>query len=188
VTAPPPGWGQWNRTTWKLGLAAYALGTLVGAFAAAGAWHALGAVLAPPRWALGLLAVVLALVTARLLPLRLPGSPWRVPRSWGALGHLAYSAVFGAALGTGLVTALPSPGLYALVGWGLGAPAWGTVWPVFLAFGLGRALPVLLLAVQAARQGTYPDAALDRATTMTAFLRPAECLLLAALAVALLTG
>jgi hypothetical protein len=171
-----------------LGLVSFALGTVAGAIAVAGAWHAAGAALHPPRWALGLLTLLLALVTARLLPLRLPGSPWRVPRSWGALGHVAYSGVFGAALGTGLATALPSAGLYALVGWGLVAPAWTAVWPVFGAFALGRVLPVLLIAVQAERRGTYPDLVMDRARTLTTFLRPAECLLLAALAAALLTG
>jgi hypothetical protein len=188
VTAPPPGWGQWNRTSWRRGLAAYALGTLLGAAAAAGIWYALGTPVHLPRWLLGLLMILLALVTARLLPLRLPSSPWRVPRSWGVLGHVAYSAVFGAALGTGLATALPSAGLFAMIGWSLTTPGWAMVWPVFLAFGLARALPTLLIAARAARRGIDPETALDQAMTATTFLRPAECLLLAALAVALLTG
>ncbi len=172
-----------------LGLAGHSVGLLAGAVGVAAAWHWLGTLAGhPPRWALGLLAVLLALVAGELLPLRLPGSPWRVPRSWGRLGHVGYASVFGIALGTGLATALPSPGLYALVAWGLAAPGWPAVWPVFGAFAAGRAVPLLVVAAHADRRRGHPDQELETASRIASRLSPAESMLFAALAVIWLSG
>lgn len=188
MIAAPPGWGR-SKASWLRGVAAFLLGLALGALGIAAGWQLLSAATGrPPRWALAVLAALLALVAGKVLALHLPGSPLRVPRSWARLGHTGYSAVFGMALGTGVTTALPSPGLYALIAWGLFAPSWSAVWPVFLAFSLGRAVPFLLLAIHAARTNQFADHALDRARVSAALLAPAEATVLAALATVWLLG
>jgi hypothetical protein len=180
VIASPPGWGPWTRPHWTAGVATHVVGLLIGAIGIAWIWWQVGGLVArPPLWALGVLALVLALTVVRVLPLHLEGSPWRVPRSWGALGHAGYSGVFGAALGTGLATALASPALYLLIAWGIAAPSWSAVWPIFLAFGIGRAAPFIAIAVKADRDSSDPFEALERVASKAASLAPAEAFLLA---------
>jgi hypothetical protein len=126
------------------------LGLLGGAIVGGAGWHLLGVLIGhPPRWMLGALAAAMAVVAAGLLPVHLDGSRWRVPREWSDLGSVWYAGIFGAALGTGLVTALASPGLYVLFAWGLTAATWSAVWPVFLAFGIGRVLPFATIGLRA---------------------------------------
>jgi hypothetical protein len=162
------------------GVIGHVLGIVGGALAAAAGWHVLGAFLGhPPRSVLGALAAVLTLVAARLLPVRLRGSPWRVPRTWSHLGHMPYAVVFGLALGTGMATALASPALYLVIAWGLTATNWAAVWPVFLAFGIGRAAPFMAISVHALRHRVLPNNALARGESIVPGAALAEGLILA---------
>lgn len=185
--AQPPGWGPWNRRQWAHGVAAHIAGLPLGAVGIGLVWHVLGGLIyRPPLWVLGVLALGLALPAARLVPVHLEGSSWRVPQAWGRLGHAGFSGVFGACLGTGLATALASPGLYLLVAWGVAAPAWSAVWPAFLAFGLGRVIPFTVIAVLADRRTTDPAEPMIEVEEITERLAPAEAALLTLLAAAFL--
>lgn len=64
---------------------------------------------------LAVIAMLCALFVLPVMPIALTGSPWRVPRTWGNKGIVPYATLFGLALGTGVMTALTSPGFYALV-------------------------------------------------------------------------
>jgi hypothetical protein len=185
------------------GILVHIVGLLVGAILAGAGWHLLGVLVGhPPRWVFGIVTAAMAVVAAGLLPIHLDGSRWRVPREWSDLGRVWYAGIFGAALGTGLVTALASPGLYAVFAWGLTAATWSAVWPVFLAFGLGRALPFATIGlgayVRARRVSSIRDsftridaevqAVLHRFNARVARLAPAEAVIAAAVAALFLVG
>ena len=104
----------------------------------------------------GVLALLLAPVAAGLGGLRLEGSPWRVPRSWTALGPVGYAGAFGLALGTGVLTALTSPAAYVLLAWLATGPSGTAALAVALAYAAGRTVPVLVIAAVARRRDTHP--------------------------------
>jgi hypothetical protein len=78
---------------------------------------------------------------------RFPSSTWQVPRTWAQRGWVTFTASFGAILGAGILTRIASPGFYVVLAWGLSAPDWDAIWPPFLAFGLARAAPSLVIAL-----------------------------------------
>jgi cytochrome c biogenesis protein CcdA len=94
------------------------------------------------------LAYGLAEVRGTRLPI--PQRHWQVPKAWGVYGRSAYAALFGLALGSGMLTYVPFAGYYVLLGLCvLGAdPQRGAL--LMVLFGLGRALPVWLSPVQCA--------------------------------------
>src|SRR5438067_12023313 len=83
-----------------------------------------------PQIAAGWLVLSIAAMVAFQLRIPKLESRWRVPRSWARFGHVWYATLFGLILGFGLVTAIPSAGLYAVVTWALAANGWGQLWPV----------------------------------------------------------
>jgi len=131
-------------------------------------------------------AVLLALQA--VVPLRLPGSHWMVPREWARFGTTRYAALFGFALGTGVVTALPSPALYALLAMVEAAPRWWQAVGLMVVFGLARGAMVPLLTVRSARRGVHPSVGSDRLRDTMARLGVVEIVLLAALGVEILVG
>ncbi|MGI5489973.1 hypothetical protein [Microtetraspora malaysiensis] len=141
-----------------------------------------------PAWALGGVALVLALVAGGFVPVRLEGSPWRVPRHWAALGTVPYAGVFGVALGTGLATALSSPGLYLVVLWPLGAPNWWLAIVPFLGVAAGRAFPLVLISARSFSRGRHPSADLRRFSRWAGRLDVAEAVILIILAVMWIGG
>lgn len=180
----------------------HVVGLPLGALLGAAGWHLIGDLVGhPPRWVVGGLAAALAVVALKLLPIHLDGSPWRVPREWSQLGRVTYAGIFGAALGTGLATALASPALYVLFAWGLAAPTWLAVWPVFLAFALGRAVPFAAIGLTGYLRARDVDdvtrsynridtdvrGSLHRLNAALPALAPVEAALLLVLAVLLLT-
>lgn len=130
------------------------------------------------RVPLGILAVVLALVAGKVAPIELTGSPWRVPRSLSRRGRRFSAFVFGAYLGTGVLTALSSPAFYLILAWCVAADEWGLIWPVMLAFGVGRAVPMILLSVTARRTEANLQNDVPRAAEVVANLAPVEAVLL----------
>jgi hypothetical protein len=189
VAASPPGWGSSGYRQWIAGMAVHLLGLFAGALALAAVLFGAGElVLHPPLWTLAALAAALALVAARVVPLELSGSRWRVPQAIGRLGPVSYVGAFGVALGTGVATRAGSPATYAMVAWGLVAPRWALVWPVFAAFAAGRALGFLAVAARSWRRGTYSAEQLWPVVSLARRLWPVEAALLAMLAVWLLAG
>lgn len=188
VTATPPGRGLSAYPQWIARLAVHVLGVFTGALAVAALLFAAGELtLRPPLWIVGALAVGLALVAARVLPVSLSGSRWRVPQEWARFGPVGYAGAFGVALGTGVATRIGSPAMYAVLAWGLAAPQWSLVWPAFAAFAAGRAVPFLAIAARSQRRGTYTADQLGMFSGLVGRLWLVESAVLAALAVHLLS-
>jgi hypothetical protein len=74
----------------------------------------------------------------------LPGIGFEVPLGWLRLGDLRYGFIFGALLGAGWVTRVPSVGFYTVNAWMLlsGHPL--ACLFSFLAFGLGKSVPACI--------------------------------------------
>ncbi len=139
-----------------------------------------------PQLLYAAIALVLAVFASGVLPVPLPGSRLRVPQSWFQFGDMLYSAAFGIALGSGVLTALSSPGYYAVVAWGLSGEAWRETWPVFVAFAAGRAL---IFAVNIGTSRKPKASALetvDRSVAITGHFRWLECAVLASVGMLLL--
>jgi cytochrome c biogenesis protein CcdA len=98
------------------------------------------------RTVCGAIAIAYALDELARRRLPVPQRHWQVPQEWGEWGHLAYAAAFGASLGVGFLTFVPFVGYWLVLAstTSLANPVSGCV--VLGAFGLGRALPALLLA------------------------------------------
>jgi len=96
--------------------------------------HAVGVIAPLPMVAfLGFLIARLLLKEAAW-----PNSPWRVPLEWGRPGHIVYSIQFGLALGVGIATAMPSPGVLVLAAWAIAVhPVPLAILPL-VAFGVAR--------------------------------------------------
>jgi hypothetical protein len=160
----------------------YATALVAGALAIASALHAVHLYAVHlPQEAVGVVAVTSAVVAA-IFPHLLPSSPWRVPRSWARFGR-PYAAIFGFALGTGILTALPSVSFYTLLTWGLAA-SWPATWSVFVLFALARATPLFIAAIPSAERD--PIRLVGGGRNLAAALAPVEGFLLLALAVILL--
>ncbi|HCT75468.1 MAG TPA: hypothetical protein DGT23_02520 [Micromonosporaceae bacterium] len=164
-------------------------GLLLGASVTGVAGFLLGELLIhSPLWTLGVLAIVMAVIAAGIFGIKLEGSRWRVPGRWSRMGHIGDSGVFGLMVGTGVATALASPGFYVVLAWSLAATEYSAVWPVFLAFGIGRALPFLTIAARAYWHDRDVGEVLDPFTRITGRLGLPEALLLTALASMWLSG
>ena len=160
-------------------------GSLLTAAALVSLAHVAGPLPSPALAAVCLSAAALLVVEA-LLPLRVPGSSWMVPREWARFGTTRYAALFGLALGTGVATALPSPALYALLAAVEAAPRWWQAVALMLTFGAARAAMAPLLTARSARRGVHPSLGLDRLRDSMARLGIVEIALLGALAAELL--
>jgi len=102
---------------------------------------------APPLFAIALGYVLLALRELGVCRFPMPQSHWQVPRSWQvSMPRPLAMVAYGAALGSGVLTGIPSGGFYPLVIWSplLGSPLYGLA--VFGAFAIGRAIPVVAMA------------------------------------------
>jgi hypothetical protein len=94
--------------------------------------------------------------SADLLGKRLPvpSSRWQVPAAWSKFGQLVFGALFGAVLGTGVLTVVPYVGFYLLlVICGLQGQQYESALTLAV-FGLARGAVVLGTAVFAAPAGT----------------------------------
>jgi hypothetical protein len=100
---------------------------------------------------IGAMAVLCALVSLPVLPIYFVGSPWRVPQTWGQYGFWLYSALFGTALGTGILTALPSPGFYIILLTSFGSNDATLVIIISSAFAFGRWVTIMVSALAIGR-------------------------------------
>jgi hypothetical protein len=149
-TIGPSGHTGGRRTT-AAALAAFVPGALAGGVATFGALAALGGLVhgAGGRLAYGLAAVIAllaALAEARGLPI-VPQVRRQLPEHWRRVMPMPLAAfLYGVLLGVGFTTFVLSFGVWALAGisFAVGDPAVGAA--IGLAFGAGRAIPVLLLA------------------------------------------
>ena len=173
---------KWEQAT---AFAAYVVAVPAGALVAGVIVHSVAsAVGRPPMTMVGLIA--LAACATLLVPVRIPQSMWRIPRTWAKLGHTVYAALFGAILGLGFLTAIPSAAYYALVTWALAADSLNRVWPVFGAFGFGRVIVFSFLSLRSALSRVEPVESLDRLRPSLGLLALVEAAILAAITVTFL--
>jgi hypothetical protein len=188
-TLAPGGYARRLRTS-LAACAAFALGALAGgaltfgALALAGA--ALGAGGAAATGAATVVAVAAAVADARGLRIA-PQIRRQVPESWRRVLPVPLAAAgYGVLLGLGFTTFVLSFAVWALAGASiaLGDPALGVA--IGLAFGAGRALPVVLLAPFAGtpRGGAITAAMCERPAILLA-LRRVDAIALMACALAL---
>lgn len=142
MIASTPGWSAgsgWRKVGY---LCAYGASVVVGSSLIALVLIATRIVVShdaePLRVVAGVVSIGMGLVAVRLIPIRLQGSLWRVPRSWTRFGPSRYRMMFGICMGTGVMTALASPGLYAVPGLALSAAHLGDVVALVYGFAVGR--------------------------------------------------
>jgi len=154
---------------------------IVGALVTGATLHAAGALTGrPPLAALGVVSLACAALSVAGLSGRQLGRRWRVPRSWAGLGPTVFAGLFGASLGLGFATALPSLGFLALAFASLAVGSWGAVGAAFVAFGLARAVPLVVVYGSGRRQ------AMEIVGSVASSLVPVEVLLLMLLGLACL--
>jgi hypothetical protein len=191
-TLAPHGYARRLRTS-LAACATFALGALAGGAVTFGGLALVGAALgAGGPVALGLAAVVaVAAAAAEARGLRIaPQIRRQVPEAWRRVLPVPLAAAgYGVLLGLGFTTFVLSFAVWALAGTSiaLGDPALGLA--MGLAFGTGRALPVIFLAPFAGtdRGGAITAAMCERPTILLG-LRRVDAVALAACAVALGTA
>jgi len=167
--------------------AVHTLALLAGAATTASALLAVRRVAGPaPAPAVAAVCALAAIAVAVERRWRLPGSSWMVPREWARLGPVGHAGAFGFLLGTGVVTVLPSAAMYAVLVAAESAPHWWHAYAVMLCFGGARASMVIYLTARSTLRALHPVEGLDRLRTAVRRTAVAECLLAAALAVALM--
>lgn len=187
MVAPPPGWGNRKARSWFAGIAAYLLALPVDALVLGSSVYLLTSAFGHlAMWFVGIVALASAVFGSKAGPIRLPEIGWRIPQSWARFGYVTYAALFGAILGVGVLTAVPSIGFYALLAWGLAATDWQAIVPAFAAFGMARVLPLLLAALSAKKRGAYPDKELDGFVELSRVTFTAEVFLLSMVGMILL--
>lgn len=173
--------------------ATFALGALAGGALTFTALGALGALLnaSGGHGASLTAAVAIALLAAagEALGVRVvPQIRRQVPEPWRRVMPLPLAAgLYGVLLGLGFTTFVLTLAVWALAGISvaLGAPAAGLL--IGLGFGLGRALPVVVMAPRYATLGERLEIRMAEQPQLLRRLRLADAALLAALATALLT-
>jgi hypothetical protein len=159
---------------------------VAGALVTAAAVHAAGALTGrPPLSALGAVSLACAALSLTGASTRQLGRRWRVPRSWAGLGPTVFAGLFGASLGLGFATALPSLGFLAVAFASLTVGSWATVAAVFVAFGVARAAPLVVVYVAAAEKRP-PAQVMEGVGSVASALVPLELLLLILLGLACL--
>jgi hypothetical protein len=107
-------------------------------------------------------------------------------RGWARFGRVGYAALFGFALGTGVLTVVPSAALYALLALAWSAPAWWQTYALVLAFASARAAMVPLLTARSMRTRVHPGLHSDRLRDAMARVGAVEATLAVLLALELL--
>jgi hypothetical protein len=159
-TILPIGYGeQGERKNWTLpgAIFAHSAGSILGGALTGGLLAALrygiGSLL-PDRdmgsldyFTVGTASLVLSANELGLIKVRLPQSHWQVPRRWSLVlsPHIA-SLLYGMVLGTGLATAIPIVTFYVAAAWAVLLVGPLTAVLIIAAFGVGRALPLIVMA------------------------------------------
>ncbi len=183
MIASPPGRGI-GRIEWVAGMLAYLVALPLGAFLTAAVVYLIGRTFGhAPNQVVAGTALLAALASGGFI--RLPQSPWMVPKSWARFGPGLYAGLFGFSLGVAVLTALPSPGFYVLLAHGEVTSDWARVLPVFAAFGLARGLP---LVFSAGRRDQYVVRWFGTARRAFLGVQPLETILLPAIAVVWAAG
>jgi hypothetical protein len=191
-TLAPHGYARRRRTS-IAACAAFALGALAGGVATFGglalAGAALGAGGPAAAGAAAVVAVAAAVADARGLRIA-PQIRRQVPEEWRRELPVPLAAAgYGVLLGLGFTTFVLAFAVWALAGASiaLGDPALGAA--IGLAFGAGRALPVVLLApVAGGRRGSAVCAAMCERPAILLALRRVDAVALALCALALGTA
>lgn len=99
------------------------------------------------RWAVAGTALVYAFAELYGKRLWYPQRHWLVPKEWGYQGRVLYGAAFGAILGLGVLTYIPFVGLWFVLAYTLLGRDPVLAGLTFGAFGVGRALTVVIPAL-----------------------------------------
>lgn len=153
MIASPSVWGRPDSTAGRVRRTIeYTLGILLGAAVLFTALHGLGTLIGGlPLQVVGVVALV-TFVAGRRLPIRrLPQSSWRVPKP-ESMPRLIYPGVFGAALGVGVITALPAVSFYTVLAAPLAASTLAQALGIAAAFALARAVPMAVVVAGTARR------------------------------------
>ncbi len=191
-TLAPQGYAGRLRTSLASCLT-FAAGALAGGAITFGGLSLLGAVIGPQTpvaaWVAGALALVAAVGEARGMRI-VPQIRRQVPESWRrVLAVPLAAALYGVLLGLGFTTFVLSFAVWALAGVcvALGTPALGL--SIGLAFGLGRAIPVIALAPAADTSwGSRIHAAMAEKPVIYRALRLADAAAMLACAALLVTA
>ena len=90
-----------------------------------------------------------------------PSGAWMVPRRWRDLGRLRYAFLFGASLGIGFATRVTTGTIYLVALLSSASPNPGQASATFAAFGLCRAVPVVVTSRCIARHPGSPHKCVD---------------------------
>lgn len=176
VTAVPPGWRQRHQTI--IAGVIFFLSLVTGPILLASiVWYTI-AWAGVPRWVVSLAAVCSLLLSVLIPQEKLPGSHWRVPRSFGRWGYIGFAGSFGLILGAGVLTAIPGAGIYLLVVWAASTSTWVMAVLPLAAFGIARGLtssvPLLMSGTE-----LYPVRPIATMVRAARRLRPLESVTLA---------
>jgi hypothetical protein len=178
-TITPAGCGSRHR--YRVALALFSVGAIAAA-AALGALLGLVGAHLDRSWTLPVLAVLAVLAALRewgVLRVSVPGAHRQVPERWRREWPLgAWSLAYGAGLGAGIFTHQVVATFWAACAGAvaIGDPAWSAA--CLALFGAGRALMVAVPA----RGGRDPSVAVGRLAQRARLLRPANAVVLVALA------
>jgi hypothetical protein len=181
-TITPAGCGSRHR--YRVALALFSVGA-IGAAAALGALLGLAGASLDRSWTVPVLAVLALLAGLRewgVLRVPLPGAHRQVPERWRRERPLgAWSLAYGAGLGTGILTHQVVASFWVACAGAIAVadPGWSAA--CLAPFGAGRALMVALPA----RGGRDPSVAVGRLARRARLLRPANAVVLVALAAVL---
>lgn len=148
MIAPPVGGRTGVTKAAYAGACWYLVGAIVGGSSIGAVCAAAGFLLRhtlpqPFRWGyivLGTCAIVYAIADIAGRQLKVPSSPWRVPRRWGQYGAIVPAIGFGFSIGTGVLTVVPWIGYYLLL--------------VLCCLNHSAALPIVVLATSGLMRGS----------------------------------
>jgi len=136
----------------------HTIGCIIGAVAVGGSLGALGSAIPwrvlPAKQdvvvllATGIISLLYGAHELGVIRAPTPQSPWQVPQWWSTLLPPKVTALaYGVGLGIGFITAIPVGTFYVIALWALlvGRPSLGAI--SLAAFGLGRGLPLLWMAL-----------------------------------------
>lgn len=139
---------------------AYALAVIVAAAALFGAVALVGTPLAggtATAWVLASVTLLCVFRELGVIRLPLPSRAWQVPREWMRVGAYRSAVAYGAVMGVGFLTRAPFASYHVALIWAFlsGSPLHGAY--IGVAFGMGRAVSLLLPRLVPARDHGTPD-------------------------------
>jgi hypothetical protein len=177
--------GVRGRVEASVAALAYVAGSLMGSACTGITCVLIGALAGPlPSALVGSLCLCAAVAILTNVPT--VTANWMVPREWARFGYVGYAAAFGATLGAGLITVVPSAGFWALLAFAEAAKPATTAVAVLMIFGLVRGLLMLAIVIPYIASGVWRPDPVETAMRTRRVARDGAVLLLSALGAAVL--